>query len=567
MNSFIGENRPTDCEFTGRKLRSKEELEQELADAKLLQRISTELIRENGTNGLYKKIVEAAAAIMGSQYASMQMLVADNNGGKLHMLASSGFTAEAEKFWEWVYHHTGSSCGQALRTKQRAIIPNFATCEFMKDAPTLPIFLEGGILAAQSTPLYSRDGRLLGMISTHWSFPHTPSERELSSLDLLARQAADLIDRNQANEALRQSEERLRALATATNDVIYRMSADWSQMYHLDGRDFLIDTGTPIDDWMHKYIHPEDFASVAEVIQEAISLKRVFQLEHRVLKADGNYGWTFSRAIPILDNNGDIIEWFGAASDISEKRSTLIILENKVEERTRELQQSNENLQKFAHVASHDLKEPVRKIKTYALRLKDEFGNASSEHILKYTDKVLESADRMSTMIEGVLTYSSLNALEQETGIVDLNKVMADIALDLEVQIQQRNAEFKYAALPSVKGIEVLIYQVFNNIVNNSLKFSKITEKAVITIESAIVQVNGVNCAQLKVTDNGIGFDSKHRETIFKTFARLNSKGEYDGTGLGLSLAKNIVERHNGTIEADGSKGVGAVITVTLPLA
>lgn len=183
-------------------IRSKQQLEQELADAKLLQKISTELIHESGTSGLYKKIVEAAVAVMGSQFASMQMLVPqETSGGKLKLLASSGLGEEGEKFWEWVYDYTGSSCGEALRTSRRAIIPNFSTCEFMQDAPTLPVFLEAGILSAQSTPLYSRDGRLLGMISTHWSYPHTPSERDLSLLDVIARQAADLIDRTQATEA------------------------------------------------------------------------------------------------------------------------------------------------------------------------------------------------------------------------------------------------------------------------------------------------------------------------------------------------------------------------------
>lgn len=439
-------------------IRSKQQLEQELADAKLLQKISTELIRESGTSGLYKKIVEAAVAVMGSQFASMQMLVPhETSGGKLKLLASSGLGEEGEKFWEWVYYHTGSSCGEALRTSRRAIIPNFSTCEFMQDAPTLPVFLEAGILSAQSTPLYSRDGRLLGMISTHWSYPHTPSERDLSLLDVIARQAADLIDRTQATEALKQSEERLQSLTA--------------------------------------------------------------------------------------------------------------LLEQKVEERTRELQRSNEDLQKFAHVASHDLKEPVRKVKTFASRLKYDLEQLSQENVARYTDKILESADRMSTMIEGVLTYSSLNAIEQKNDAVDLNKVMADILVDLEVQIQQRGAQVNYGSLPSVKGVEVLIYQVFNNIINNSLKFSKTDERPVTEIRSSIINVGSFDYARIVVKDNGIGFESKYRDSIFKTFTRLHSKAEYDGTGLGLSLAKNIVERHHGNIEADGEKGAGATITVTLPVA
>jgi signal transduction histidine kinase len=546
---------------------SKEQLEAELADARLLHRLSIELIQEDGTAGLYKKIVEAAVAIMRSQYASMQMLFPEpGNIGRLRLLASSGFSPAEEKFWEWVYYHTGSSCGAALRAQKRVIIPNFATCEFMQDAPTLPIFLEAGIFAAQSTPLYSRAGKLLGMISTHWRSPHDPPQRHLDLLDILARQAADLIERTQNVEALKQSEERLRALATATNDVIYRMSPDWTEMYHLDGRNFLNDTGQPISNWIQKYIPPEDQEQVISVIQQAIQTKSVFQLEHRVLRVDGTLGWTFSRAIPIINHNGNIVEWFGAASDITEKKSLLTQLEAIVDERTKELQRSNEDLQQFAHVASHDLKEPVRKIRTFGLLLKNELSSTLNENSRLFTEKILESASRMSTMIEGVLTYSSLNASEQKIEILDLNKILSDIRNDLEVLIQQKNAVIQYDKLPIIEGVQVLIYQLFYNLINNSLKFSKESEKPVITINANNIFIDGMAHSRIVVTDNGIGFDPEHNATIFAPFARLNSKSRYDGTGLGLSLSKKIVERHKGDIQANGLKNIGAIFTITLPV-
>lgn len=545
---------------------TKEQLEAELADARLLHRLSIQLIQEDGTAGLYKKIVEAAVAIMRSQYASMQMLYPDpGNIGKLRLLASSGFSPEAEKFWQWVYRHTGSSCGAALRAGGRAIIPDFRTCDFMKTAPTLPIFLEAGIYAAQSTPLYSRAGKLLGMISTHWSFPHNPPQYRLDLLDILARQAADLIERTQTAEALRESEERLRALTTATNDVIYRMSPDWTEMYHLDGRNFLSNTDETISNWLQKYILPEDQELVNAAIQQAIQTKSVFQLEHRVVKADGCIGWTFSRAIPITNDDGNVIEWFGAASDITEKKSLLAQLESMVDERTLELQRSNEDLQQFAHVASHDLKEPVRKIRTFGLRLQNELSDTLNDDSRVYTEKILESAKRMNTMIEGVLTYSSLNAVEQENEELDLNMILSDIHNDLEVLIHQKGAVIKYGQLPKIEGVEVLIYQLLYNLINNSLKFSKESEKPVITIKTDTISVDGKSYIQIEVTDNGIGFNSEHSETIFNTFTRLNSKNKYDGTGLGLSLSKKIVERHNGTIHAYGQKNVGATFTITLP--
>ena len=546
---------------------TKAQLETELADAKLLHRLSIELIQEDGTAGLYKKIVEGAVAIMRSQYGSMQMLYPEPGTiGKLRLLASSGFSLEAEKFWEWVCEHTASSCGAALRAQKRVIVPNFVTCKFMQEAPTLPMFLEAGIFAAQSTPLYARSGRLLGMISTHWSQPHNPSERHLYLLDILARQAADLIERTQTAEALKRSEERLRALATATNDVIYRMSADWKEMYLLDGRNFLSDTGEPISDWLQKYICAEDYDQVTSAIEKAIASKSVLQLEHRVLKADGSVGWTFSRAIPILDREGNVVEWFGAASDVTEKKSLMTVLEKKVEERTKALQRSNEDLQQFAHVASHDLKEPVRKIKTFGYRLRDELGDNSSEKSRIYTEKILESASRMSTMIEGVLTYSSLSAANQKFEMLDLSEILSAILNDLEVWIHQRGAVIKFESLPKFEGVHVLIYQLFYNLINNSLKFSKEDKKPMITITSNTANVGVSDYVSIAVADNGIGFDPEHNAEVFNTFTRLNSKNKYDGSGLGLSLARKIVERHQGVIEANGTTDAGAVFTVTFPV-
>jgi len=123
-------------------------------------------------------------------------------------------------------------------------------------------------------------------------------------------------------DQLTQSEERYRALVTATSDVVYRMSPDWKVMSQLDGGSFLLDTGEPIDNWIEKYIHPEDQQTVNDAIETAIRTKSIFSLEHRVLRADGMLGWTFSRAVPIVNEAGDIIEWFGAANDVTPRKQT-----------------------------------------------------------------------------------------------------------------------------------------------------------------------------------------------------------------------------------------------------
>lgn len=167
----------------------------------LLNKFKIEFDPEVKTSILYQKIVDTAVEIMGSQNATMQILYPDpGRWGKLLIVASHGFSPEAEKYWEWVYHYTSSSCSQALKTRRRVLVPDYRTAEFMRNSPTLSVFIEGGIFAAQSTPIYSKTGVMLRMISTHWDAPHTPEKYQLDLIDVLSFQAADLLERSSGVE-------------------------------------------------------------------------------------------------------------------------------------------------------------------------------------------------------------------------------------------------------------------------------------------------------------------------------------------------------------------------------
>src|SRR5258706_163203 len=191
--------------------RSEAQLSAELTDTKLLQRISAELIQEENDRVLYEKILDAAVETMGSDMASMQMV--DESEDALRLFAWRGFGPEFGRIYGLNRRDAKTSCSAARQLGRRVIVPDVETCAFIAGTPALEGLRETGIRAVQSTPLISRTGRVVGMISTHWRRPHEPSERDLRLLDILARQAADLIERKRAEESLRESEEKLRVQA------------------------------------------------------------------------------------------------------------------------------------------------------------------------------------------------------------------------------------------------------------------------------------------------------------------------------------------------------------------
>ena len=255
------------------------------------------------------------------------------------------------------------------------------------------------------------------------------------------------------------------------------------------------------------------------------------------------------------------------------RRSAQQTLEEEVRKRTEELnqsnialQQSNDDLQQFAHVASHDLKEPLRKIKIFSGRLRDDPETGLSDKGKGYLEKIHGAIDRMMVMVEGVLAYSIVNAEEQKIEKVDLNEVLENIGRDLELLIADKEALIRYGRMPVIEGASVLIYQLMYNIISNSLKFSPADRRPEIDIISTPVQLEGADAVRIDVSDNGIGFAQHAAAGIFATFSRLHSKDKYEGTGLGLALAKRIVERHAGQISARGEPGKGAIFMILLPV-
>ena len=241
--------------------------------------------------------------------------------------------------------------------------------------------------------------------------------------------------------------------------------------------------------------------------------------------------------------------------------------EMELEKKRRELEQSNEELEQFAHAASHDMKEPVRKIKLFVDQLKLETGGQLSASATRFLDKIDNSASRLINMIDGVLAHSSVNATEASREVVDLNGIVAQVVSDLEMVIQRENAMIQVGELPEVEGVPFLLYQLFYNLVSNALKFIRpgIPPLVRIAAQKTTFSKDNKSYIEIIISDNGIGFPDKDSEKIFKKFSRLHSNTKYEGTGLGLALCKSIVEKHNGIIQASPGKNNGAVFRILLP--
>lgn len=241
-------------------------------------------------------------------------------------------------------------------------------------------------------------------------------------------------------------------------------------------------------------------------------------------------------------------------------------IKQKFIERTRELERSNYELRQFAYVASHDLKEPIRKIKSFTSMLMEEYEHMMPDRARDFIHKIDGATNRMNTLIEGVLDYSSSSAGNHTISNIDLNEVINNVINDLELLIQNKKAVIKYNKMPTIVGAPILIYQLFYNLINNSLKYSRDGIPSLITIESDIFPLNGQQFCEIFIRDNGQGFHQENAEKIFQTFIRLDTGKKNEGTGLGLALCKKIVLWHSGSIAAEGIKDEGASFRILLPV-
>ncbi len=376
---------------------------------------------------------------------------------------------------------------------------------------------------------------------------------------------ADISDRKHAEQLLRGSEERLRALVNASSDVIYRMSHDWSELAQLDGRGFVADTGEPRRDWLNQYIHPDDQPLVLQAIREAVRTKSPFQLEHRIRRADGTLGWTYSRAVPLFDGRGEIVEWFGAASDVTARkqaeekyRNLAETLEAEVRARTRDLEEQSNQVRELSWRLLRSQDEERRHI---ARELHDSAGQTLTVlgmNLAQLVQKTGRNAPELASDAEQIqetvqqlhreirtTSYLLHPPLLDETGLYSaiswyLQGLQERSGLEVRLEISK-----DFGRVP--RDMELVIFRLVQECLTNIHRHSE-SKTAWIRIVRESDQVT------LEIRDEGNGMSP----------ARL-AEIQSERSGVGVRGMRERLRQFEGTLNID-SDGSGTRVLATIPI-
>jgi light-regulated signal transduction histidine kinase (bacteriophytochrome) len=322
-----------------------------------------------------------------------------------------------------------------------------------------------------------------------------------------------------------------------------------------------------------KHMSQEDFEKNKALTQAITDIKEKrenYSWEYQITAADGAKKRIETSVKLIYDAEGRWLKTIGTSRDITRLRQYQVSLEEKI----KDLDRSNKELEEFAYVASHDMNEPLRKINTFIERLENKYKSELGSDGRLYLSRISASVENMRLLIDTLLEFSRTARSNQPFVRVNLNLIVAEVKSDLELKIEETVAEIKTTMLPVIEAIPSQMKQLFDNLISNSIKFKKTGTPPRINIHSQRLTAkqkeqyhldNTINWFKIDFADNGIGFEPEYSERIFQIFQRLHGKAEYPGSGIGLAICKKIVEQHKGLIYATGKPDIGATFTIILP--
>ncbi len=380
----------------------------------------------------------------------------------------------------------------------------------------------------------------------------------------------DITDRKEAEENIRQSNERFEKVTQATNDAIWDWDIVNDNFYRGNGFNTLfgyeINKNIQASDFWQENFYSEDLPMIKESLQKVIEDPNAthWQQEYRVVKNTGETATVIDRGIIIRSNTGKAIRMVGAMTDITHRKEyeeSLKLLNEKLELHTKELAISNKELEQFAYVASHDLQEPLRMVTSFLTQLEKKYGDTIDDKGKQYIYFAVDGAKRMRQIILDLLEFSRIGKQKYQFELVNINELISDVLLLLAKRIEETNAIIEFDNLPLIKSHKTPLSQVFQNLISNALKYRHKDKAPIIKI--SCIEIPGYWMFSIK--DNGIGINEQYFEKIFIIFQRLHNKDEYTGTGIGLSIVKKIINNLEGKIWVESEEGKGTVFYFTIP--
>ena len=377
----------------------------------------------------------------------------------------------------------------------------------------------------------------------------------------------NITDRYLMQEELRKSNERFELAAKASYDMIWDVDVIAQTLYVSESIKTSLGFDGPLFETMEWFysvlLHPDDVGFMKIAMVDFLNSKEqnADLPDHRLLKKDGSYAFVRAKMYGVRNGDGAITRIIGVSADISEQKvyeENLETLNAELQSQAVELKKSNEDLERFAYVASHDLQEPLRMVSSFLSLIRKKYDDILDDTGRQYIYYAVDGAERMKKLILDLLDYSKIGGGPNVVEVVDLNEICREVLAEFLLSLEEKNAAIHVDELPAVNGNGGLLRHVFRNLIGNALKYSN---------QHPEIKIGHYNSDEhvFFVKDNGIGIDPKYFDKIFVIFQQLHTRSEKGGTGMGLAIAKRIVERHNGRLWVESEEGAGSTFYFTLP--